>query len=114
MNSDLEIDLEKAKELVKDGHNVFVLINNFGELELVREIFGTTGFVRDLDFGEAKQIIFKEGYRSEIEKSAKEFQGAVIVCPHGHTSLRFAVALSDMGIKTYSLKGGIEGLKSRV
>ena len=113
MNADLEIDFEKAKELARDGHNVFVFINNFGELELVKEVLGSANRVRDLDFGEARQIIFKEGEKAEIEKSAREFQDAVIVCPHGRTSLKFVTALSEMGIRAYSLKGGIEGLRSR-
>lgn len=110
---DLEIDFEKAKELAKEGRNVFVFINNVSELELVREVLGSDDHVHEVDFGEARQIIFKEGDKNDLEKRSKEFKDAIIVCPHGRTSLKFATALFEIGIKAYSLKGGIEGLKSR-
>jgi rhodanese-related sulfurtransferase len=111
MNPDLEIDLEKARALARAGKSVFVIAKDSGELELVKKVLGAGDVVYGVDFGEARRIIFKEGDRKSLEECGLMFRDAVIVCPHGRTSLRLAGALSEMGIRAYSLKGGIEELK---
>ena len=113
MDSNLEIDFERAKELAKAGNNFFVLANDSNNLELVREVLGVEGAVHGVDMEETKQILFGEDAKKLLEKRGEAFRDAVIVCPHGRTSLRFANLLSEMGIRAYSLKGGIEGLKGR-
>ena len=71
------------------------------------------GGVHSVDMGKRRQIMFGEGDKKSLEENGMVFRDAVIVCPHGRTSLRFANLLSEMGIRAYSLKGGIEGLKGR-
>lgn len=110
--SELEIDKEKAAALVKEGKSVYVFINDYGELDFVKESLGAKGNVHSMDIVVAREIIFNQDKKA-IEKMTGQFKDAVIVCPHGRTSLRFASALKELGVKAYSLHGGIEGLKQR-
>lgn len=114
MDTDLEIDFEKAREFAKAGKSFLVLANDQDELEMVKKVLGAKGGVHSADIVAARRIIFGEGDRKSLEENGMVFRDAVIVCPHGRTSLRLASLLSEMGIGAYSLKGGIEGLKSRV
>ena len=113
MNYELEIGVEEAKEMAKQGRQIFVFVSNPSELEFVGEMLGAAEKVHDIDFGDARQIIFKEGEKESLEKMGRIYRDGIIVCPHGRSSLKFASALSEMGIKAYSLKGGIEGMRSR-
>lgn len=110
--NEMEIDADKAASLVKEGKSVYVFINDYGELELVKESLGATDGVHDMDIVVAREIIFNQDKKA-IEKMAAQFKDAIIVCPHGRTSLRFAMALKELGIRSYSLHKGIEGLRQR-
>jgi rhodanese-related sulfurtransferase len=111
MSHDLEVDFEGAAKLAGEGHKVFVFINNASELEFVREALGAGDGISNIDILIARQIVF--GDKVDLGNMAEEFRDSVIVCPHGRTSLKFAMALADRGIRAYSLRGGIEGLKAR-
>ncbi len=110
--SEMEIDAQQAKVLVQDGKRVYVFINDYGELNFVSESLGAKGEVHNMDIAIAREIIFNQDKKA-IEKMAAQFKDAIIVCPHGRTSLRFATALKELGIRAYSLHGGTEGLKQR-
>ncbi len=109
---DLEVGLEEAKGLVGAGSRVYVFISNLGELELVGEVLGAKDRTYGMDIGIAREIIFNQDIKA-IRKVGEQFKDAVIVCPHGNTSLRFAEALSKLGVQSYSLNGGIEKLRGR-
>lgn len=111
MTSD-EIDLDGSIELVGKGAGVYVFINSFADLDYVRETLGSEG-AKDMDLGEARGIILEQSSEDPAEMKRK-FEGSVIVCPHGRTSLRFVHALKRYGVRAYSLRGGIEGLRSGV
>lgn len=113
MAEDLEVDLNGAQKLANSGSEIIVLADNFGDVELVKEIFKTDNQVEEVDFGEAKVIVMGLGDRKDLEDLAKKYEKAVIICPHGNTSLRMANALKNMGVTSYSLKGGLAGLRSR-
>ena len=108
---DGEVDFDAGKKLVHSGSRVYVFINSFADLELVKEAFGE-GEVSDIDLGEARGIMFEQS-RQDPKGMKGKFDHSLIVCPHGRSSLRFVQALSGYGVKAYSLHGGIEGLKSR-
>ena len=110
--NEMEIDEEQAKVLVKEGKSVYVFINDYGELELVKESLGAKDNVHNIDIVVAREIIFNQD-KKVIGKMTGQFKDAIIVCPHGRTSLRFATVLKELGVKAYSLRGGIEGLKQR-
>ena len=110
--NETEIDVQQAKVLAKEGKSVYVFINDYGELDFVRESLGAKGAVHNMDIVVAREIIFNQDKKA-IERMVVQFKDAIIVCPHGRTSLRFATALKELGIKAYSLYGGTEGLKQR-
>ncbi len=109
--SEIEIDAQQAKVLAQDGKSVYVFINDYGELDFVSESLGAKD-VHNMDIAIAREIIFNQDKKA-IEKMVVQFKDAIIVCPHGRTSLRFATALKELGIRAYSLHGGTEGLKQR-
>ncbi len=111
--AELEIDLEEAKKLAKSGSEIMVLIDNFGDVELVKEILEAKDNVEEIDFGEARVIVMSLGEPKDLSDLAKKYENAVIVCPHGNTSLRMANALKQIGVHAYSLRGGIAGLRAR-
>jgi len=108
-----EVDAQKGKDLAGQGRNVYVFMNSLQDLELARQVLGAGNNAQDIDMGEARMIMFRHAQRKELMEHAAKFEGSLIVCPHGRTSLEFVHALSELGIKAYSLHGGIEGLKSR-
>ncbi len=107
-----EIDLVRSIELASKGASVYVFINSFADIDYVKEVLGS-GQVTDVDLGEARGIMLEQSSEDPAEMKRK-FDGSVIVCPHGRTSLRFVHALKRYGVTAYSLHGGIEGLKSGV
>lgn len=110
---DPEIDAGRGIELAGRGRRFYVFMNSLGDLELAREALGAGSRMEGIDMGEARTIMFMHGDRKSLREMAGKYEGAVIVCPHGRTSLEFARALSELGVKAYSLKGGIEGLRQR-
>jgi rhodanese-related sulfurtransferase len=108
---DGEVDFDSGKKLVHSGSKVYVFINSFADLELVKEAFGE-GEISDIDLGEARGIMFEQSKQSADDMKGR-FDNSLIVCPHGRSSLRFVQALAGYGVKAYSLHGGIEGLRSR-
>ncbi|MHB1830246.1 MAG: hypothetical protein ACYCO0_02540 [Candidatus Micrarchaeaceae archaeon] len=113
MEEDAEIGAEEAHELVKKGREIYVFTNSYVDLELVAARLGAENGAKGIDIGEAMQIMLNTVDKGIAESLARKFDGSIIVCPHGRMSLEFASKLSGLGIKAYSLKGGIEGLKSR-
>lgn len=109
---DIEVDAAKGRQLAESGRNVYVFLNSLNDLEIVKYALDSEN-VQDIDMGEARTIMFRHGSKQELSQIAAKYSGSVIVCPHGRTSLEFSKALSELGISAYSLKGGIEGLKSR-
>lgn len=112
MAENLEVDSAQASKLAKSGSAVYVLMENFGDVELVKEVLKSDK-TEEIDFGEAKVIVMNLGEPDDIKDLAKKYENSVIVCPHGNTSLRMAKALQNLGVKAYSLKGGLAGLRSR-
>ena len=110
--NEMEIDVAQARVLVREGKSVYVFINDYGELDFVKESLGANGAVHNMDIVVAREIIFNQDKKA-IEKMAGQFKDAIIVCPHGRTSLRFASALKELGVRAYSLNGGTQGLKQR-
>ncbi len=110
---DLEVNLDGAEKLAQSGSQIRVLMDHFGDIDLVREVFKKGDKVEEMDFGEARILVMKLGETQDIMDLAKKFENCVIICPHGNTSLRVANALKNMGIHAYSLKGGLAGLRSR-
>lgn len=88
-------------------------MENLGDVELVKETLGVNDKVKDLDISEARTLVMHLGDHKDIIELAKEYNNSIIVCPHGNTSLRMANALSNLGIKAYSLKGGLAAIKER-
>ncbi len=113
MGEDIEIGVENAQKLVKKGREIYVFLNNYADLEFVTEVFGAKNGAKGIDTGEAMQIMLNTVDKGMAEAIGRKFDGSIIVCPHGRMSLEFASKLSGLGIRAYSLKGGIEGLKSR-
>ncbi|MDE1860726.1 MAG: hypothetical protein KGH72_03325 [Candidatus Micrarchaeota archaeon] len=110
----LEIDEREAKEIAGAGAKVFVFWNSQHDLEYVEQVLGARpGNVEGMDIEAARRIVMGGEAASEVRKIGSRFDGAVIVCPHGNTSRRFAEALSAAGIKSYSLRRGLEGLRGR-
>ncbi len=109
----LEVDLEDALKLADSGSEVKVLMDNFGDLEFVKGVFNDKNKIEETDFNEARVIVMNLGDAKDIRDVAKKFENCVIICPHGNTSLRMAVALHHLGVKAYSLQGGIAGLRNR-
>lgn len=109
MNVELEIDEREAVELLKKGHSLCLLTNDALDAGFVGEVLSAPVHVADMH--EVHDIISDDG--PEARAAAAKYDGNVIVCPHGRSSKVFAAALNDLGIKAYSLVGGIEGLKQR-
>ncbi len=113
MKYEIEISYEEAIELVKGGSRIYVFMNGPSDLEFVREVFGAEDAICPIDFNEARAIAFDYKDSSLSSQYGLKYGNAVLVCPHGNTSLRFAKALAELGIISYSLRGGIAALKSR-
>ena len=63
-----------------------------------------------IEIGDEESSVRQKVASMQIDK---EYEGAVMVCPHGNTSKRFAEALKVIGVKAYSLRKGVAGLKSQ-
>ncbi len=111
MTEELEIDLEQAKALANDKSKIFVLEQNVGDLEFVQETLDGKNGAESLDIGEAKALVMGLGDDEDLKGLADKYEGAVIVCPHGNTSLRIASALQRMGVRSYSLRKGLAGMR---
>lgn len=108
----LEIDIEKAKELAKSGNTVEVFVQSHGDVELLKDVLETVN-VKEVNPGDARSIIMGLDDEDSLKQLAKKYSGSIIICPHGNTSLRFAKALSRLGIESYSLNGGISKITGR-
>lgn len=113
MKYDIEINFDEAKELAKDGSSIYVFTNGPADLEFVKAMFDKDDNIYSIDFNEARVIAFSYKDRDLSSQYGLKYSNAVLVCPHGNTSLRFAKSLLELGIPAYSLKGGIAGLKVR-
>lgn len=113
MAEDMEVSEKEAERLAASGSDVYVLIENFGDVDLVKEVLKSRGKTEEIDFGEAKTLVMGLGEPDDIKDLAKKYDNSIIVCPHGNTSLRMAKALQNLGVTAYSLKGGLAGLRSR-
>ncbi|MDE1859867.1 MAG: hypothetical protein KGH67_05050 [Candidatus Micrarchaeota archaeon] len=109
----LEVDIDGAKKLAKGGSNIYVFAENLGDGEFVKALLEGIGRTEEVDFGEARMIVMHLGSDGDIEELAQKYADSVIVCPHGNTSLRMARSLVALGVKAYSLHGGLAGLRSR-
>ena len=110
----LEVDEKQATELVKAGADVYIFWRDASDIEFVQEtLHAAPGTVHDIDMSEAGKILMNLGNEGEMRQAGKEYEGSVIVCPHGNTSKRFAEALKALGIRAYSLRKGVAGLKER-
>lgn len=110
----LEIEANEAEQLVRDGANVYIFEQNASDIEFVQEILGAeAGMVHWIDMNDAHPIMMNYGSEEELLSMSEKYDGAVIVCPHGNTSRRFAEALKAFGVRAYSLKKGLTGLRSR-
>jgi rhodanese-related sulfurtransferase len=112
MGNSLEVDAKEAAEITSHGAKVFVLEQEYNDIEFVSETLKARSAER-LDMNDVHPLLMSYGTEEELKKIGKKFDGAVIVCPHGNTSLRLAQALSTIGIKAYSLRKGIAGLRGR-
>ncbi len=109
MNSELEVGLEEARLLAKKGRRIFIISDRMQDVEFVKEALCASGHADAIGFEEARSIASGAGNDNiDLER----FSGSIIVCPHGNSSLRFAIAMHARGIQSYSLNGGIEMLKS--
>jgi len=99
---DIEVDLEKAKEMVGRNISKFVWLGRETGFEL-HEIFKTSPEnVISMDPEELLEMSPEE---------RKRLEGHILVCYHGNTSKALANILKKSGsVNTYSLKGGITAI----
>ena len=99
---EIEIDLDKARELVSGGFSKFVWLGRETGFEL-HEIFKISpDKVISIDPEEVLDM---------KPESRKALEGHVLVCYHGNTSKALANILKKSGsVNTYSLKGGITAI----
>lgn len=113
MKYGIEISYDEAMELVKSGSSVYVFMNSPADMEFVKAVFYREKAVYPIEFNEARAIAFNYKDSSLSSQYGIKYSNAVLVCPHGNTSLRFAKALAELGITSYSLRGGITALKEK-
>lgn len=101
-----EIELETALDLVRSGKSVFVWIGGWTNTPLAELL--------ELD---EKNVVAVEPYElldsDRYPKELLKYDRPVFVCHHGISSYELVKALGAMGVKGYSLAGGIEGIKQR-
>ncbi len=101
---ELEIDLQRALELVNTDKSVFVWIGGWSNVPLADLLNIDGSKVIDVD---PFIILDKENYPKEL----LEYDAPVFVCHHGIASYELVKELENNDIKGYSLVGGIEGIK---
>lgn len=101
-----EIDVNKAKELVKNNQSVFVWIGGWTNTPLADLLeIDRSKVVEANPF----ELMSKETYPQEL----RGYEKPIFVCHHGIASYELVKELASENIKGYSLVGGIEGIKGR-
>jgi rhodanese-related sulfurtransferase len=102
-----EIGLGEALDLVNSGKSIFVWVGGWTTTPLA-DLLGIdeSKVVSESPF---KLILDSKEYPEELKK----YDRPIFVCEHGVSSYDLVKELSTMGIKGYSLKGGMEGIKGR-
>jgi len=102
-----EIELKEAMELVNSNRSIFVWIGGYTTTPLadLLEIDGSK-VVEESPF----ELLDRAAYPDVL----KRYERPIFVCNHGITSYELVKELANMGIKAYSLAGGIEGIKQNV
>lgn len=99
---DIEVDLDRARELVQRNLSKFVWLGRDTGFEL-HEIFKTSP--------ENVVSIDPEEVLEMKPEEKKKLEGHILVCYHGNTSKALANILKKSGsANTYSLKGGITAI----
>ena len=102
-----EIELREALELVNSGKSIFVWIGGWTTTPLA----GLLGIDESkvMEASPFQLILDNKSYPEELKK----YDRPIFVCQHGLSSYDLVKELATMGIKAYSLKGGVEGIKGR-
>lgn len=97
-----EIDVGRALALVNSGKSIFVWIGGWTTTPLadLLEIDGDKVI-------EANPFDLMENYPEEL----KGYERPIFVCHHGVSSYDLISELKEIGVKGYSLAGGIEEIK---
>ena len=100
-----EIELKDALELVNSGKSIFVWIGGWTTTPLAELLEIDRSKV--VDESPFKLILDEKEYPEEL----KRYERPIFVCEHGVSSYELVKELSTRGIKSYSLKGGMAGIR---